>query len=83
MNETKPTVNSGAIEGGQWVTIVHSVNIGEQAALALAERETGFTGWAFKTRGEKRRGKYVYLLLLADQETVSPDWDMLAKDASG
>lgn len=78
MNDIKPIVESGEMEGGQWVTIVHSVNIGEQAALALAERETGQSGWAFKTRGEKRGDQFVYLLLLADQETVSPDWDMLA-----
>ncbi len=82
MNDTKPIVESGEMEGGRWVSIVHPVDIGEQAALTLAERETNVTGWVFKTRGEKRRGQYVYLLLLTDQETPSPDWDMLANGAS-
>ena len=45
----KPEVYYGAMEGGHVVSITSWNEIGAQAALVLAEKESGLTGWQFKT----------------------------------
>ena len=79
----KPEVYYGAMEGGHVVSITSWNEIGAQAALVLAEKESGLTGWQFKTNGTRNsRGQYVYTLTRQDQS--QPDsviWAMLTKRA--
>lgn len=77
-----PEVFYGAMEGGHVVTVTHFEDIGCQAALVLAERESKLTGWQFKTNGIRNsRGQFVWILVRSDQSADSegPDWKTLTK----
>ena len=78
----KPDVYYGAMEGGHVVSITSWNEIGAQAALVLAEKESGLTGWKFRTNGIMNlRGQYVWIMVRSDEsaDSDSPTWKDMTK----
>ena len=84
MTETteSPDIYYGAMEGGHVVYVKSFENIGEQAELVLAEKESGLTGWKFRTNGiMNSRGQYVWIMVRPDEsaDSDSPTWKDMTK----
>jgi hypothetical protein len=74
MTETTetPDIYYGAMEGGHVVSVKSFENIGVHDALVLAEKESGLTGWKFRTQGiMNSRGQYVWIMVRSDESSDS------------